>query len=75
MLLDVVKKYIIMKTNIIIICDIILHLFLKTVTINSTQDLFKRECNHLSTGVILLADIMPGLIIKIFSPFFALHVK
>ncbi|XP_022163943.1 battenin [Myzus persicae] len=47
----------------------------ETVSINSTQDVFKRECNHLSTGVILLADIMPGLIIKVFSPFFALHIN
>ncbi|KAL4105266.1 hypothetical protein QTP88_020523 [Uroleucon formosanum] len=47
----------------------------ETVSINSTQDIFKRECNHLSTGVILLADILPGLLIKIFSPFLALYVN
>lgn len=47
----------------------------ETVIIHSTQDVFKRECNYLSTGVILLADIMPGLIIKIFSPFFGLYIN
>lgn len=42
---------------------------------NSTFEGFARECNHLSTGVILLADIIPGLLIKTISPFFALYVK
>ncbi|XP_025207270.1 battenin [Melanaphis sacchari] len=47
----------------------------ETVSLNSTQEGFKRECNHLSTGVILLADIIPGLLIKTFSPFFALYIN
>ncbi|XP_060846817.1 battenin [Rhopalosiphum padi] len=47
----------------------------KTVSLNSTQEEYKRECNHLSTGVILLADIIPGLLIKTFSPFFALYIN
>jgi len=46
-----------------------------TVSFNSTQEGFARECNHLSTGVILLADIIPGLLIKIVCPFFALNVN
>ncbi|VVC45924.1 Major facilitator superfamily domain,Batten's disease protein Cln3, subgroup,Batten's disease protein [Cinara cedri] len=44
-----------------------------TISLNST-DGFARECNHLSTGVILLADIIPGLLIKSISPFFGLYV-
>lgn len=28
-----------------------------------------RECNEISTGAILLADILPGLFIKLLSPF------
>lgn len=42
---------------------------------NSSIDEFARECNHISTGVILLADIIPGLLIKTVSPFFALYVQ
>ncbi|KAK3889151.1 hypothetical protein Pcinc_006728 [Petrolisthes cinctipes] len=33
-----------------------------------------RDCNIMSTGAILLADIIPSLIIKIIAPFFVLHV-
>ena len=29
-----------------------------------------RDCNQLSTGTILLADVVPGIIIKSFAPFF-----
>ncbi|CAH0777583.1 unnamed protein product [Bemisia tabaci] len=32
-----------------------------------------RECNTISTGAILLADIVPALTVKIISPFFPLH--
>ncbi|KAF2880872.1 hypothetical protein ILUMI_25299 [Ignelater luminosus] len=36
-----------------------------------------RQCNYISTGAILLADILPSLIIKMFSPFlpFFIHVR
>lgn len=36
-----------------------------------------RQCNYISTGAILLADILPALIIKMFSPFlpFLIHVR
>ncbi|XP_034241553.1 battenin-like isoform X2 [Thrips palmi] len=33
-----------------------------------------RECNELSTGAILLADILPSLFIKFISPFFPLWI-
>ncbi|CAH1733350.1 battenin [Aphis gossypii] len=46
----------------------------ETASLNPTLE-YKRECNHLSTGVILLADIIPGLLIKTFSPFFALYIN
>lgn len=48
---------------------------MKAANNNSTFEGFVRECNHLSTGVILLADIIPGLLIKTISPFFALYIK
>lgn len=48
---------------------------LQTSSFNSTLDGHARECNKLSTGVILLADIIPGLLIKAFSPFFPLYAK
>ncbi|XP_050531536.1 battenin [Daktulosphaira vitifoliae] len=46
-------------------------------TSNSTKyfDGYVRECNRLSTGVILLADIIPGLLIKTISPFLALYIN
>ncbi|XP_054280890.1 battenin isoform X2 [Macrosteles quadrilineatus] len=34
----------------------------------------KRDCNYMSTGAILLADIIPSLLTKIISPFFPLYV-
>lgn len=33
------------------------------------------ECNEISTGAILLADILPTLIIKLTAPFFILHLS
>lgn len=36
---------------------------------------FKRECNTMSTGIILLADIMPSILVKILSPFFPLCIN
>lgn len=33
-----------------------------------------RECNYISTGAILLADIVPSVIIKLVSPFFPLWI-
>lgn len=35
----------------------------------------RRECNALSTGAILLADVIPSLIIKIVAPFFPLWIQ
>ncbi|XP_071546717.1 battenin isoform X4 [Panulirus ornatus] len=40
-------------------------------TTNSTNP---RDCNKMSTGTILLADIIPSLILKIFTPFIWSHV-
>lgn len=34
-----------------------------------------RQCNYLSTGAILLADILPSLIVKFLSPFLPLWIK
>ncbi|XP_055704501.1 battenin [Phlebotomus papatasi] len=38
---------------------------------------FKRECNYISTGAILLADIIPALCIKFSGPFlpFFVHIR
>ncbi|XP_078309787.1 battenin-like [Crassostrea virginica] len=33
------------------------------------------ECNEISTGAILLADILPTLVIKLTAPFFILHMS
>ncbi|XP_062581936.1 battenin-like [Saccostrea cucullata] len=33
------------------------------------------ECNEISTGAILLADIIPTLVIKLTAPFFILHIS
>ncbi|XP_071546716.1 battenin isoform X3 [Panulirus ornatus] len=41
-------------------------------TTNSTNP---RDCNKMSTGTILLADIIPSLILKIFTPFIWSHVQ
>ena len=35
-----------------------------------TESTNARDCNQLSTGTILLADVVPGIIIKSFAPFF-----
>ncbi len=40
-------------------------------TDNTNNGTNKYDCNHLSTGTILLADVLPGFIIKLISPFFA----
>lgn len=44
---------------------------------NGTEIIRERACNTVSTGVILLADILPCLVIKIISPFlpFFVHVR
>uniref|UniRef100_A0A1B6FGX9 Battenin n=1 Tax=Cuerna arida TaxID=1464854 RepID=A0A1B6FGX9_9HEMI len=39
-----------------------------------TTDPDKRDCNYMSTGAILLADIIPSLLTKIIAPFFPLWV-
>jgi battenin len=35
----------------------------------------KYDCNDLSTGTILLADIIPGILIKMIAPFFVHRIK
>lgn len=35
----------------------------------------KFDCNNISTGAVLLADIIPGIIIKLTAPFFVHHFK
>ncbi|RNA03656.1 Battenin [Brachionus plicatilis] len=35
----------------------------------------KYDCNELSTGAVLLADILPGIVIKLISPFFMHKIK
>ena len=35
----------------------------------------KYDCNELSTGAILLADILPGIAIKLIAPFFVHKIK
>ncbi len=35
----------------------------------------KYDCNDISTGAILLADILPGITIKLLAPFFVHHIK
>lgn len=34
----------------------------------------KYDCNELSTGTILLADILPGICVKLLAPFFVHHI-
>lgn len=38
---------------------------------NTSEKTFIRECNHMSTGAILLADVIPALLIKVAIPFVA----
>lgn len=35
----------------------------------------ERDCNYLSTGAILLADIVPCLFVKLVAPFLPFFVK
>nr|XP_050864371.1 battenin [Vespula vulgaris]XP_050864373.1 battenin [Vespula vulgaris]XP_050864374.1 battenin [Vespula vulgaris]XP_050864375.1 battenin [Vespula vulgaris] len=48
-----------------------------TITSNGTNTNNERSCNGMSTGAILLADILPCLVIKIIAPFlpFFVHVR
>lgn len=34
-----------------------------------------RDCNYVSTGAILLADILPSLIIKLLAPFLPFFIQ
>ena len=43
-----------------------------TTTTNTTN---KYDCNDISTGAILLADIIPGIIVKLIAPFFVHRIK
>lgn len=40
----------------------------------SSNSTYIRECNTMSTGIILLADIMPSILVKIVSPFIPLCI-
>lgn len=42
---------------------------------NTTNHTNKYDCNTLSSGTILLADTLPGIIIKLIAPFFVHHIK
>jgi battenin len=46
-----------------------------TNSTGSTNTTNKYDCNDLSTGTILLADILPGLLIKLIAPLFAHKIK
>ncbi|XP_073994200.1 battenin-like isoform X2 [Rhodnius prolixus] len=41
---------------------------------SSSNATYVRQCTHMSTGAILLADIIPSLTIKLISPFFPLFI-
>ncbi|XP_027215665.2 battenin isoform X2 [Penaeus vannamei] len=42
---------------------------------NATNISNPRDCNRMSTGAILLADIIPSLIMKVFAPFMWSHIQ
>ncbi|CAF0873839.1 unnamed protein product [Brachionus calyciflorus] len=44
-------------------------------TIHYQNQTNKYDCNELSTGSILLADILPGIAIKLIAPFFVHRIK
>ena len=46
-----------------------------TTTNTTTNHTNKYACNDLSTGTILLADILPGITIKLLAPFFVHKIK
>ncbi|XP_048742392.1 battenin-like isoform X2 [Ostrea edulis] len=46
-----------------------------TVSTPATTNVTYLECNEISTGAILLADIIPTLLIKLTAPFFILHIS
>ena len=46
-----------------------------TATTSNSNTTNKYDCNEISTGAILLADILPGLLIKLVAPFFAHKIK
>lgn len=46
-----------------------------TTTTPATVNETYLECNEISTGAILLADILPTLVIKLTAPFFILHLS
>ncbi|KAF7384717.1 hypothetical protein HZH68_014329 [Vespula germanica] len=46
-----------------------------TIASNGTNTNNERSCNGMSTGAILLADILPCLVIKIIAPFLPFFVQ
>ena len=42
-------------------------------SLNSTSDRY--DCNKLSTGIVLLADILPGLCLQLIAPFFIQQLR
>ena len=47
--------------------------FLPTTTAANHTNKF--DCNEISTGAILLADILPGIFVKLLAPFFVHRIK
>jgi battenin len=41
----------------------------------SSNETNKYDCNDISTGAILLADILPGILVKLIAPFFVHKIK
>lgn len=41
---------------------------------NDTNTTNPRDCNTISTGAVLLADIIPSLLMKLWAPFIFLHI-
>lgn len=46
-----------------------------TTTTSSHNHTNKFDCNELSTGTILLADILPGICVKLVAPFFVHRIR
>lgn len=42
---------------------------------NDSNNTNPRDCNSISTGAILLADIIPSLLVKLLAPFMFPHVQ
>ena len=47
----------------------------ETTNATTSNHTNKYDCNDISTGAILLADIIPGIIVKLLAPFFVHRIK